>query len=54
MPASLDQQRENAALERLRERENPFANSVATPDGELRYNVPGLLEEQRCAITEII
>ena len=54
MPASLDQQRENAALERLRERENPFANSVATPDGELRYNVPGLLEEQHRTIREII
>lgn len=54
MPASLDQQVETAALERLRQRENPFSSYVATLDEEQRFDVPELLAEQRRDIKAII
>jgi hypothetical protein len=54
MPASLDRQLEDAALERLRQRENPFATYVATLDEDLRYDVPEILEGQRRDINGVI
>lgn len=53
MPASLEQL-ESSALERLRQRENPFSSYVASLDEEQRYDVPERLAEQRRDINGII